>query len=340
MFEKLGPGDSVEADCGSTPMLFSSDGGMVSCGAQLARWPSMEGIAELQGIPIGWGTLGDVEVLLLMESRGGFATLDGAGIRREVDTAGLEGRILASWSPSRDAIWVQSGVQTSNLRLDAWGPGDRIQLAELPNNIQATNITASPNGQWAAIWGGGCAVSQQGTGAVTLGAAQARAESVTPIVVNLEGVLAAAWIADDGTVLFTVARQSGRLDLWRAAPAASPEVWFEDVTVSPLEDGQLAVISAQAVAVVDLAAATEAPLSLPEGIVPVDVLSISPDLSWFAYGSSDATVIFQRLQEPAANTEVPLPSLTGVAILWPGDDEFAALFVGPPPTTIVVRLNI
>lgn len=321
-------------------MLFSSDGGMVTCGAQLTRWPSMDVIAELQGIPIGWGTLDDVAVLLMMDSRGGFAILDGAGIRQEVDTAGLEGRIVAGWSPSRDAIWVQSGVQTPKLRLDVWSPGDRIQLAALPNNIQATNITASPNGQWAAIWGGGCGVSQQGTGcAVTLGAAQAGADSMTPIVVNLEGVLAAAWMADDGTAMFTVARQDGHLDFWRASPTAKPDVWFEDVTVSPLEGGQLAVISADGAAVVDLAAATEAPLELPDVIVSGDVLSVSPDLGWFAYGSSDATVTFRRLQEPAAETEVPLPSLSGVGILWPGDDEFAAVFVGPPPTTIVVRLN-
>lgn len=340
MFEELGPGDAVDADCGSTPMLFSTDGGLVTCGAQLTRWPSMETIAEVRGNPIGWGTLDGVEVLLLMESRGGFATLDGAANRQNVDTTGLEGRIVASWSPNRDAIWLQSGIQTPELRLDAWNPGSRRQLAALTNNIQATNITGSPNEQWAAIWGGGCAISQQGTGcALTLAVAEAGAESATPIAAKLEGVLASTWITNDGTALFAMAGQNGRVDLWRASPGATAEIWFQDATVSPLADGQVAVTSAQVAAIVDLAAATEAPLPLPDGIAPGDVLSFSPDQGWLAYGSSDATVIFRQLQPASAETQLPLPSLTGVGILWPGDDEFGAVFVGPPPTTIVVRLS-
>jgi hypothetical protein len=320
-------------------MLFSPDGGMVTCAAQLTRWPSMESIAELQGVPIGWGALDDVELLLLRESSGAFATLDGAGNRHSVDTADLEGRIVASWSPGRDAIWLQSGVQTPDLRLDAWSPENRRLLAALPNTIQATNVTASPSEQWAAIWGGGCAVSQQGTGCgLTVAVAQAGAEIATPIVANLEGLLATAWVADDGTAMFTAAGQNGRVDLWRAPPGAAAEIWFQDVAVSPLADGQLAVTSAEVAAVVNLADATDTPLSLPEGVAPGDVLSLSPDLRWLAYGSSDARVSFRQLQEASAETDLPLPSLSGVGILWPGDDEFAAVFVGPPPTTIVVRL--
>ena len=144
-FNNLQPGDGAEIACGDTGPIFSPSGEVVACGGELFAWPTMERLADLQGQPLSWGELDGTESLLLEVSRDTFATLDAAGTRHTVDTAGLEGQLIAEWAPGGDAVWLQSGIQTATLRLDSWTPAGRDQVASAANTITATNITASPD---------------------------------------------------------------------------------------------------------------------------------------------------------------------------------------------------
>jgi hypothetical protein len=320
-------------------MLFSATGELAACNAQLVSWPSMSPIADLKGIALGWGTLDGTDTLLVQGSGDGFTTLSGSGDREVVNTSELVGRITPSWSPSREAIWLESGVQTEQLRLDAWTPEGRRPLAAVANVIGATNITASPNERWVAIWGGGCAVSQQGADCtLTIGAGEAASGNIVPVAGGLDGTLASAWVANDGTLLFTVAGQNGRVALWRSDPGSGAEIWYENATISTLNRARLAVTSSEGAVVVDLATATDTPLILPEGVAPASVISVAPDGEWLAY-SSQATIAFSRREAPTPAAEVSFPSLAGASILWPSDQRFACVFFGPPPTNLVVRLS-
>ena len=337
IFEGLAPGDVAEANCG-TPASFSPSGELIACAGQLARWPSMEPIADLDGSPDGWGTLDGVETLLLGVGSTGFAALDAAGVRQSIDTAGLEGRIAATWSPTGDELWLQSGVQTASLQLDAWVHGERRELATVKNEIGATNITVSPNEDWLAIWGGVCATGSADSGcALGVAVGEVGAGMATPVVARLQGVPASAWVADDGTVVFSVAIPGG-FDLWRALPASPAELWLGGVTISPLDGARLAVTSAETAVVIDLASASDEPLRLPSGVASAAVLSVSPDAAWVAYRSDGGTVALQRMAGASTVTLLSLPTLTGVGIHWTGDDRFVAASIPTPRTTVVVRL--
>lgn len=300
----------------------------------------MDPITDLGGWGLGWGTFDGAEHLLLRTAATGYETVEGDGQHHPIDTTALGGRVAAGWSPRADAVWLRSGIQTPVLRLDAWSPNETRQLASVRNDIGATNIIASQNTEWLAMWFSGCATSSPGGSrcALTIAVTQPGVGFLVPLVVDLEGVLGSVWVADDGTVLFTVADANGRLDLWRAPVDGSPEVWFGGSTTSPLADAQLAVTSAETAAVVDLRTASETELDFPPDVSPAEVLSVSPDGVWIALQSREDSVTFRRRTSGSPQVDLPISPPTRVSVFWPGDDHFAAVLFGPPPTTTVVRI--
>jgi hypothetical protein len=334
-------GDVAEADCGSAPPIFSPSGMFVACGGQLVQWPTLTEVARLGGIPIGWGDLDGHESLLVQSSQGAALTvLDTFGNQQEIDVKGLEGRVNATWSPKGDAIWLQSGVQTRALRLDAWTSAGRVEIGSVPNQIGATNITANTGESWIAVWGSSCATGTNTSSCqLTLAVAQAGASSLTPMAAEASGLIAAVWVTDDGTVLFTVPDEAGHFDLWRARQGEAASLWRPKASLWPLTGSKLALADGDRATIVDLATGQELALTLPAGIEPSALVSVAPDATWFA-AESAGSIAFQPLEASGeTRPEVSLQSLAGVSVLWAGDDRYAAVFVGPPPTTIVVRLK-
>lgn len=269
----------------------------------------------------------------------GFTALDTFGKQQEIDVSGLEGRVDATWSPKGDAIWLQSGVQTRALRLDAWTSAGRVEIGSVPNAIGATNITANTNESWIAVWGSSCATGTNTTSCqLTLAVAQTGASCLPRTVAEASGLIAAVWVTDDGTVLFTVPGEAGHFDLWRAGRGEPASVWRSDASLWPLSGSRLALAAGGRATIVDLATGREVALALPAGIEPSALVSVAPDAAWTAVQSA-GSIAFQPLEASGdARPEVSLPSLAGVSVLWAGDDRYAAVFIGPPPSTVVVRL--
>jgi hypothetical protein len=310
-----------------------------ACRGQLLQWPTLTEVARLGGIPVGWGHLDGHESLLVQSSQGMFTVLDTLGKQDEIDVSDLGGRVTGNWSPDADAVWLQSGLQTDTLRLDAWTPAGRVEIGSVPNAIGATNITANRAESWIAVWGSSCATGTNTSSCqLTLATAQLAGARLTPVVTEASGLIEAVWVTDDGTVLFTVPSQPGRFDLWRARPEEAASVWRSGVSLWPLSGSRLALAAGAQVTTVDLATGEEQPLSLPSGTEPSALVSVAPDAAWIAV-QSDNSIAFQPIEATgAARPEISLPSLAGVTILWTGDDRYAAVFIGPPPTTIVLRL--
>lgn len=334
-FSELEVGEAAELECGSTPPVFSVSGSLLACDQQLRTWPAMSSEAELTGMPLGWGQLEGSESLLLEVGPGRFTIVGASGAQRVVDTDGLEGRIVATWSPGGDAIWLQSGLQTPALRLDSWTLSGRKEHLSVPNDVGATNITASANRGWAAIWGSGC--SPAGCG-LTVAVFEAASSTTTPVANGLAGVLANVWVADRGDVLFAVAGDSGLVDLWRASPGETARLWVADAAIWPLVGSRLAVAAPDGAFVFDLISGGESALRLPPGTEAADLLSVSPASDWVALRSARSSVLFAPRTDAESIIEIPLSSLSGVSVLWAGHD-YAALFTGPPPETIVVALR-
>jgi hypothetical protein len=294
----------------------------------------MESLAELQGQPLSWGVIDGTQSLLLEVSPNTFATLDAAGMRRTIDTAGLEGRLIAEWGPSGDAVWLQSGIQTTTLRLDSWTPAGRVELASVADTITATNVTASPDGRWAAIFGGGCSTSGCN---FSIDIIDVASSSATSIAFRMPGTLADVWVTESGDVLFMVSGESGRVDLWRARQGEAPSVWLAGVSVLQLAGNRLALAGADDAVVIDLAIGQEEPLDLPPGTRPSDLLSISPDSEWIAVRTDESSVVFMpRLGGDGPHTEVPVPSR--VTVHWTGNPDYGFFHIGPPSAYIVVRI--
>lgn len=333
-FSDLQPGDGAEIACGDTGPIFSPSGELVACERELFVWPTIEKLADLQGRPLSWGALDGKESLLLEVSRDTIATLDAAGTRGTVDTTGLEGRIIAEWGPGGDAVWLQSGIQTATLRLDSWTPAGREQLASAPNTISATNITASPDGRWAAIFSRGCSTSGC---AFSMELIDTATSAATEVAANMPGTPSQVWVTGSGDVLFTVDGGSQGFDLWRARQGEIPSVWLPGVNKWPLTDNRLALAGADNALTIDLATGHEEPLDLPPGTQPSDLLAISPDSEWIAVRTDESSVVFMpRLEGDGRSTEVPVPS--PVTVHWTGNLDYAVLALGPPFTTVVVRL--
>jgi hypothetical protein len=333
-FTDLAPGEAAEIACGDTGPIFSPSGELVACGRELFVWPTMERLADLQGRPLGWGQLGGTESLLIEVSRDAFATLDAASTRGTVDTAGLEGRIIAEWGPGGDAVWLQSGIQTATLRLDSWTPAGREQLASAADTITATNITASPDGRWAATFSRGCSTSGC---AFSIELIDTATSAATAVAANMPGTLAEAWVTGSGEVLFALSGERGQFDLWRAKQGESPSIWLPGVGRWPLEGNRLAFAGMDDALVIDLATGDEEPLDLPSEIQPSDLLAISPDSAWIAVRTEESSVVFMpRLEGGGRRIEVPVPS--PVTVHWTGNPDYAVFAFGPPFTTVVVRL--
>jgi hypothetical protein len=320
--------------------MFSPSGMFVACRGQLLTWPALTEVARgLGGIPVAWGSLDGREMLLVQSGRGTYAVIDTAGTQLEVDVGGLQGRVVASWSPMSDAVWLQSGLQTSVLRLNAWTPGGRAELASLPNSSGATNIAASSNESWIAVWGSSCSIGTGGSSCQPmLAVAEDRASTLTPIRTRASGVIAAVWVTNGGTVLFTVPSHAGRVDVWRAPTGQAAAIWRSEASVWPLSGDRLAIATADQATIVDLATGLGTPLPLPSGVEPSALVSVSPDAEWVAVRGADA-IVFQPVKTGGGTRpEVSLPSLAGVSVIWAGGDRYGAVFIGPPPTTIAVRL--
>jgi hypothetical protein len=269
-----------------------------------------------------------------------WTVLDTVGNQQEIDVAGLEGRVIASWSPNADAIWLQSGVQTRALRLDAWTSAARLEIGSVPNEIGATNITANTSESWIAVWGSSCATGTNTSSChLTMALAQAGASSLAPIVAEASGLIATVWVTGDGTVLFTVPGETGHFDLWRARQGEGASLWRPNVSLWPLSRSMLALADRDRATILDLTTGQEVALTLPAGIEPSALVSVAPDATWIAVQSA-GSIAFQPLEAVGkTRPEVSLPSLAGVSVFWAGDDRYAAAFVGPPPRTIVVRLK-
>jgi len=333
-FNNLQPGDGAEIACGETGPVFSPSGGLVACEGGLFVWPTMETLAELQGQPLSWGELDGTESLLLEVSRDSFATLDAAGTRVTVDTTGLEGRIIAEWGPRGDAVWLQSGVQTGTLRLDSWTPAGREQLASAANTISATNITASPDARWAAIFSRGCSTSGC---AFSIELIDTATSAATAVAGNMPGTPSPVWVTESGDVLFTVDRGSQGFDLWRANQGESPLEGVTGVSRWPLAGNRLALAGADDALIIDLATGHEEPLDLPSETQASDLLAISPDSEWIALRTDESSVVFMpRLGGDSRSIEVPVPSR--VTVHWTGNPDYALFALGPPFTTVVVRI--
>jgi hypothetical protein len=333
-FSDLEPGDAAEIACGDTGPIFSPSGEVVACGVELFAWPTMETLAGLQGRPLSWGELDGTESLLLEVSRDTFATLDAAGTRHMVDTAGLEDQLIAEWGPGAEAVWLQSGIQTTTLRLDSWTPAGRDQLASAADTITATNITASPDARWAAIFRGGCSTSGC---AFSIDIIDIASSIATSVAVSMPGTLADVWVTASGEVLFALSGDQGQFDLWRAKQGESPSLWLAGVSTWPLADNRLALADADGALIIDLASGQQEPLELPSGTPPSDLLTISPDSEWIAVRTEESSVVFMpRLGGDGRSTEVPVPS--PVTVQWTGNPDYALFALGPPFTTVVVRI--
>lgn len=333
-FGDLAPGEGAEIECGARGPVFSPSGDLVACGGELFEWPTMETLADLQGQPLSWGVIDGTQSLLLEVRRDTFATLDAAGMRRTIDTAGLEGRVIAEWGPSGDAVWLQSGIQTTTLRLDSWTPAGREELASVADTITATNVTASPDGRWAATFRGGCSTSGCN---FSIDFIDVASSITTSIAVRMPGTLADVWVTESGDVLFMVSGDSGRVDLWRVRQGEAPSVWLAGVSVLQLAGNRLSVAGAADALIIDLANGREELLDLPSGAQASDLLSISPDSEWIAVRTDESSVVFMpRLEADAKRIEVPVPSR--VTVHWTGNPDYGFFHVGPPSTYIVVRI--
>lgn len=333
-FGDLPPGDAAEIDCGERGPVFSPSGELLACRRQLLDWPTMETLADLQGLPLSWGELDGKESLLIEFSQGMFGTLDVTGTHHTIDTEGLEGRVIAEWGPTGDAVWLQSGIQTATLRLDSWTPPGREELVSVADTITATNITASLDARWAAIFRGGCSTSGC---AFSVDIIDVASSIATSVAVSMPGTLADVWVTANGEVLFTVDRGAGGFDLWRARQGEALSIWLAGVSVFPLADNRLALAGANDAVTIDLATGNEEPLELPSGAEASELLSVSPDSEWIAIRTDESSVVFMpRLDGDARSVEVPVPS--PVTVHWTGDSDYALLALGPPFTTMVVRL--
>lgn len=336
-FGELELGDAVEIACGETGPIFSPSGELVACGTDLFEWPAMGNVAVLEGRPLSWGELDGVESLLLDIGQGSLAVIDAGGTRRTVDTEGLEGSVVGTWAPSGDAVWLQSGMQTGQLRLDSWTRAGREPLVSTPNAISATNITASPDTRWVAIFNRGCSPSGC---TFSLDLVDESTSGATTVAFNMPGTLGDVWVTEIGDVLFAVDGGSGRVDLWRARQGESPAIWFPQVSVWPLSRDRIALAGAGGAFIIDLATGAEQPLGLPAETQASDVLSISGDSEWIAISTDESSVVLMPVVDGTDRRfEVPVPNLDALSVRWTGNPDYVVFHTGPPFTSTVIRLG-
>jgi hypothetical protein len=341
-FASLKPGDTRIVECGESAPQFNPSGDAMACGGAIYSWPEFERRATVRGTALGWGSIDGTDKLLLHDGAGTFSVADIGGHVTAIELKRGTGRTGAAWSPDRTEVWLETGIQTTTLGLVAWTPDGQRQIASVADPAQNyTNITASVDGAWVAVWGIGCATGGRAETQCHFRGAVGPADgsAMTSIGPDINAVSSGIEFDDGGTYHFVVQPGGPGVDVWSGSPGAVARPILLNVRVWPVAGGSLALADATELRRLNFATGAQRPIELRAGISPDKIISVSPGADWVVafVGSGDETIRFgslvagQNAIEVSASGQEP-------SVLWSPAEDFAVLAEGPPFTTTVVRV--
>jgi hypothetical protein len=324
-YAQLTPGETASLDCGADFPWISPSGSLVVCDGKLRTWPGFRVVANLPGIPDGWGTIAGREQLLVFGPKGTTASLiDGTGVVISIPDTGPGTTV--EWSSDARAILIVSGVRTGSVEVATWSPiGTRTlgSLSMAGHVISAA--TASTNGSWLAGTESGCIAG----GACKSSVGIARAGGPSRLVADrIDGLVSSTFASDDGGLIVLIAIGS-EIQLWTAEP--SGPLSLKERATSRWVLGQTIALAGSHMTSVDLQSRQITAMALPPGVAASDVLAVGVDGSFAVRVSSGFRIIEPDRSSLAVGAPVAQTSSADLAPGW--------LFVlgGPPPTTLVTR---